>query len=402
MKPVTAAGPRRLTVLGATGSIGASTLDLVKREPDRFVVENVTANRNAADLASEAVALGARRAVVADPAAYGELKERLAGTGIEVAAGAEALVEIAAEPVDLVVAGIIGAAGLPPAMAAIEAGSAVALANKESLVCAGGLFMARARACGATVLPVDSEHNAIFQVFEAERAERIEKVILTASGGPFRTFTRERMTTVTPAEALRHPNWKMGAKITIDSSTLMNKGFEVIEAFHLFPVTADQLDVLVHPQSIVHGLVSYSDGSVLAQLGSPDMRTPISYCLNWPARGPAPSARLDLAAIGQLTFEAPDMERFPALGLALAALRRGTAATNVLNAANEIAVAAFLEGRLPYFGIPALCEETLSRLEAENAPAEFSSLADVLALDAHARETAAALLPGIAAAMTVA
>ncbi|HQF30149.1 MAG TPA: 1-deoxy-D-xylulose-5-phosphate reductoisomerase [Hyphomicrobiales bacterium] len=363
-----------------------------------IVVENVTANRNAADLAAEAIALGARRAVVADPAAYGELKERLAGTGIEAAAGADALVDVAAEDVDLVVAGIIGAAGLPPAMAAIEAGNAIALANKESLVCAGGLFMERARARQATVLPVDSEHNAIFQVFEADRADRIEKVILTASGGPFRTFSRERMASVTPAEALNHPNWKMGAKITVDSSTLMNKGFEVIEAYHLFPIEADQLDVLVHPQSIVHGLVAYSDGSVLAQLGSPDMRTPISYCLNWPARGPAPSARLDLAAIGQLTFEAPDMERFPALGLALAALRRGTAATNVLNAANEIAVAAFLAGRLPYFGIPALCEATLSALEGEGVPAELASLADVLALDARARAVAGGLLAGIAAA----
>ena len=394
--PGTEAPPRRLTVLGATGSIGESTLDLVGRAEGRFTVATVTANTNAADLAAIAARHGARRAVVADPAAYDDLKAALSGTGIEAAAGAAALVEAAAEPVDLLVAGIVGAAGLPPVMAAIEAGTPIALANKECLVSAGSLFMERAAANGVPILPVDSEHNAIYQVFEQDRAEMVEKVILTASGGPFRTWSRDQMARATPADALKHPNWSMGAKITIDSATLMNKGFEVIEAFHLFPIEPDQLDVLVHPQSIIHGLVSYSDGSVLAQLGSPDMRTPISYCLSWPDRGHTPTRRLDLAEIAQLTFEAPDLDRFPALRLALAALAEGTAATNILNAANEIAVAAFLGGRLAFLGIPALVEATLDK--AANLRADtLVALDDVVALDRAARRIAAELLPKISA-----
>src|SRR6478609_8435362 len=306
---------RTVTILGATGSIGASTIDLLKRERERFRVEAVSANKNAAALAALARELGARFAAIGDPAAYGELKGALSGTGIKAAAGESGLLEAAERPAQWVIGAITGAAGLKPTLAAAERGAIVALANKETLVCAGALFMRRAAAAGATVLPVDSEHNALFQAMSGSRREDVRRVILTASGGPFRTWSAAAIRAATPEQALKHPNWSMGAKVTIDSATLMNKGLELIEAHHLFALRPDEIDVLVHPQSIVHGLVEFRDGSLIAQLGSPDMRIPIAYCLAWPQRITGPATRLDLAQHGSLTFERPDLERFPALAL---------------------------------------------------------------------------------------
>src|SRR5258707_10546274 len=318
-EPRAAAAERSVTILGATGSIGASTIDLVKREPQRYRVEAVSANTSAGALAVLARELGARFAAVGDPAAYRELKDALGGSGIAAGAGESALIEAAERPAQWVMGAITGAAGLRPTLAAAERGVMVALANKECLVCAGGLFMRRAAAAGATVLPVDSEHNALFQAMCSGRREDVRRVILTASGGPFRTWTREAIAAATPEQALKHPNWSMGPKVTIDSATLMNKGLEVIEAFHLFALTPDEIDVLVHPQSIVHGLVEFRDGSLIAQLGSPDMRIPIAHCLAWPRRINGPAPRLDLAKAATLTFESADLDRFPALALA----RRG-------------------------------------------------------------------------------
>ncbi|MFN3371885.1 MAG: 1-deoxy-D-xylulose-5-phosphate reductoisomerase [Sphingomonadaceae bacterium] len=375
-------GRRRITLLGATGSVGASTLDLVARAPDRFEVEAVAAGRDWARLAEVARSCGAKLAVVADDAALAPLREALAGSGIEAAAGAAALVEAAHRPADLVVAAIVGAAGLPPTLAALEAGTPVALANKEALVCAGPLMTAAAARTGARLLPVDSEHNAIFQVLEAR--DRVRKITLTASGGPFRTWTLEAMAAVTPAEAVKHPTWSMGAKISVDSATLMNKGLELIEAFHLFAVRPDQLDVLVHPQSLVHGLVEYVDGSVLAQLGPADMRVPIAHALAWPERMATPVQRLDLAAIGRLDFEAPDRVRFPALALAEAALAAGGCRPCILNAANEVAVAAFLEGRIGFLDIASVVESTLAAID----PVCPDSLEQVFELDRAARTLA--------------
>ena len=364
--PASANGERVVTLLGATGSIGASTIDLLKREPGRYRVEAVSANKNAAALAALAREINARFAAVGDPAAYGELKDALAGSGISAGAGESALIEAADRPAHWVIGAITGAAGLKPTLAAAERGAIVALANKECLVCAGGLFMRRAAACGATVLPVDSEHNALFQAMSAGRREDVRRVILTASGGPFRTRSAAEIRAATPEQALKHPNWTMGPKVTIDSATLMNKGLEVIEAHHLFALRPDEIDVLVHPQSIVHGLVEFRDGSLIAQLGSPDMRIPIAHCLAWPdARISGPAPRLDLARAATLTFEEPDLDRFPALGLARQALESGGGAPTVLNAANEIAVEAFLNRRLPFGGIAALVETTL---EARGCP----------------------------------
>lgn len=373
---------KRIAVLGATGSVGASTLDLVARNPERFRAAVLTAGRDWKRLAELAVAHGADAAVVADEAAYADLKAALSGTGIAVSAGAAALVEAAQRPSELVVAAIVGAAGLPPTLAAIEAGIPVALANKEALVCAGNLMTAAAARTGATLLPIDSEHNAIFQVLEAR--ERVRRIVLTASGGPFRTWSREEMARVTPAEAVKHPTWSMGAKISVDSATLMNKGLELIEAYHLFGLRPDQLDVLVHPQSLVHGLVEYVDGSVLAQLGPADMRVPIAHALAWPERIATPAERLDLARIGRLEFEEADRTRFPALALAEAALADGQCRPCVLNAANEVAVAAFLDGRIPFLAIADIVGETLAKLR----PACPGSLAEVDAVDRLARETA--------------
>lgn len=386
LKPQVA--PRRVTILGSTGSVGCNTVDLMARQPEAFAVEALTANRNAALLAEQAKALNARMAVVAEPAGYRELKAALAGAGIEVAAGPDAVVEAAARPAEWVMASIVGAAGLKPTLTAVRRGAIVALANKECLVCAGDLMVAEVRACGATLLPVDSEHSAIFQVFEFERADKVEKVILTASGGPFRTWPLSAMATVTPEQAVAHPNWDMGAKISVDSATMMNKGLETIEAFHLFPLSKDQVEVLVHPQSVVHSMVAYVDGSVLAQLGSPDMRTPIAYALGWPERLAAPVPRLDLAAIGNLTFEAPDTTRFPALRLARQALDAGGAAPTVLNAANEVAVAHFLARTIGFLDIAAIVEEALAAVP--NRP--FATLDDVAETDMLARRIAESLV----------
>jgi 1-deoxy-D-xylulose-5-phosphate reductoisomerase len=383
--------PRRVSILGSTGSIGRSTIDVVQRHPDDFTVEALTANRNAALLAEQAKAMGARFAAVADPADYRALKEALAGTGIEAASGRAALVEAAERPADWLMAGIVGAAGLEPTLAAVRCGRIVAFANKEVLVSAGTLFMREVAAHGATLLPVDSEHNAIWQCFDFNRTDGIEKITLTCSGGPFRRRSYEEMREATPAEAVAHPTWRMGAKISVDSATLMNKGLELIEAHHLFRLPPERIDIVVHPQSIIHGLVTYCDGSVLAHLGSPDMRTPIAYALGWPGRAAAPSKRLDLAAVGQLTFEPPDEDRFPALRLARAALDIGNGAPTVLNAANETAVHAFLEERIGFLDIVATVERTLELMPGAN----LDSLQDVYDLDCAARGEAARLIAAL-------
>ncbi|MFZ0844874.1 MAG: 1-deoxy-D-xylulose-5-phosphate reductoisomerase [Pseudolabrys sp.] len=395
-KPLSAAGQRSVTILGATGSIGASTVDLIKREPARFRVEAVSARRNATALANLAREVGARVAVVADPDFYGALKDALTGSGIEAAAGEDALVEAAERPADWVMAAISGSIGLKPTLAAIERGATVALANKECLVCAGAFFMRRAAAAGATVLPVDSEHNAVFQALGAGRREDVKRVILTASGGPFRTWSLEAIKAATPEQALRHPNWSMGPKITVDSASLMNKGLELIEAHHLFALKPSEIDVLVHPQSVVHGLVEFRDGSLLAQLGSPDMRVPIAHCLAWPQRIDGSAARLDLAQVRELTFEEPDGVRFPALALARQAMETGGAAPTVLNAADEVAVGEFIAGRIPFPAITALVEATLNAAATRGLLAEPNGLDAALAIDHVARSLALALLPEIA------
>jgi 1-deoxy-D-xylulose-5-phosphate reductoisomerase len=387
---------RSLTILGATGSIGSSTLDLIRRNPARYRVEAVSARRNVPALAKLAHEIGARCAVVGDPAAYSDLKAALAGTGIEAAGGEAALVEAAQRPADWVMGAIAGAAGLKPTLAAIERGATVALANKECLVCAGGLFMRAAAKAGATVLPVDSEHNAIYQALGAGRREDVRRVILTASGGPFRTWSREAIAAATPEQALRHPNWSMGPKVTIDSAGLMNKGLELIEAHHLFNMPSQQIDVLVHPQSVVHGLVEFHDGSVMAQLGSPDMRIPIAHCLAWPQRIDGPAPRLDLAALHALTFEAPDVVRFPALALARWAMEVGGAAPTVLNAADEVAVAEFIAGRIGFTGIAALVEATLNKASGRGLLQEPADVEAAFAVDHIARSLARDLLPEIA------
>jgi 1-deoxy-D-xylulose-5-phosphate reductoisomerase len=376
--------PRRVTILGSTGSVGCNTIDLIDRQPGAFQVEALTAYDNVELLAEQSRRLRPALAVVADPARYGALKEALAGSGVRVAAGPQAVLEAATLPAEWVMAAIVGAAGLAPTLEAVRRGAVVALANKECLVCAGSLMTAEIRRCGATLLPVDSEHSAIFQVFDFERLDGVERIILTASGGPFRRFSRDEMAQVTPAQAVKHPNWAMGAKISVDSATMMNKGLELIEAHHLFGLPEDRIDILVHPQSVIHSLVTYIDGSVLAQLGSPDMRTPIAYALAWPQRMPAPSARLDLAQIASLTFEAPDIVRFPAMALARQALKDGGGAPTVLNAANEVAVAGFLAGRLAFLDIARVVEETLAGVPR----CQLVSFDQVHELDRQAREEA--------------
>lgn len=379
---------RRITVLGATGSIGRSTLDLVARNPDAFQVVALSAHSNAAELAGLAIRHRARSAVIADAEHFDELQERLAGTGIKAAAGEDALVAAAAEPADCVVAAIVGAAGLRPTFEAVRQGRRVALANKECLVTAGEVFMQAVRRTGCELLPIDSEHSGAFQAINGSRLQDIDKITLTASGGPFRTWDMARIAAATPEQALRHPNWSMGPKISIDSATLMNKGLELIEAYHLFPVGLDRIDVVVHPQSIVHCLVSFRDGSVLAQLGAPDMRTPISLGLSWPARMTTPTERLDLVRHGSLTFEAPDRQRFPALTLARDALERGGSAPAVLNAANEIAVSAFLSRRIAFLDIAAIVGKCLERAERQALTAPPGSLDDVIEIDRTARQLA--------------
>lgn len=381
-------GRRRISILGATGSIGTNTLAVIAEHPEDFEVEAVTAFGNAESLARVARKVGAKVAVISDRTSYNVLKDALEGTGIEAAAGLNAIEEAAARPVDVVVAGIVGAAGLSPTLAAIRAGSRIALANKECLVCAGDLFVAEAKKANVEILPVDSEHNAIFQALGANRIEDVERIILTASGGPFRDWTKEAMMGARPEEALKHPNWSMGPKISIDSATLMNKGLELIEAYYLFGIDPDRIEVVVHPQSIVHGLVAYRDGTMIATLSAPDMRMPIAHCLAWPARGRETALGLDLTRVGRLTFERPDLERFPALRIAREALASGGWATNILNAANEIAVAAYLAQTISFPEIARLVEDTLS--EARNAGLDQTptTIKEVLALDKEGRRIA--------------
>jgi len=383
--------PRRISVLGATGSIGESTLDLIGRDPSAYQVVALTGGHNAARLAELAILHRAELAVIADPDGYAALRASLAGTGIEVGAGEEALLEAASRPADWVMAAIVGAAGLKPTLEAVRQGSLTALANKECLVSAGDIFMAEVARAKATLLPVDSEHSAVMQMMTGARPEQIELVCLTASGGPFRRWSLDEMRDARPEQALNHPNWSMGPKVTIDSATLMNKGLELLEAHHLFSLPPTKLDVLIHPQSIVHCLVHLSDGSVLAQMSCPDMRTPIAYSLAWPERMHAPTKRLDLAELGTLTFEAPDEKRFPALRLAREVLAAGGSAGTVLNAANEIAVEAFLAGRIGFLAIAGLVEATLAA-NSGLTTCHRESVDDVLAIDAEARASARSLL----------
>ncbi len=384
--PLTAgrAEARTVTILGSTGSIGCNTIDLIERDPAAYRVVALTAHTNVGELADQAKRVGAECAVIGDASKYAELKNLLAGTPVEAAAGRDAVIEAADREAEWVMAAIVGAAGLAPTMAAARRGAVIALANKECLVSAGSLMLAEVERGGATLIPVDSEHSAIFQVFDFEQRDRIDRVILTASGGPFWNWSRAEMAKATPAQAVRHPKWNMGAKISVDSATMMNKGLELIEAHYLFDMPENQIEVLVHPQSIVHSLVGYIDGSVLAQLGTPDMRTPIAYALGWPKRIKAPCARLDLSAIGRLDFEQPDSERFPALDLARQALKSSDATPTVLNAANEAAVGGFLSGKVGFLDICKVVERTLER----TAIPALGGLEDVYALDAAARRNA--------------
>ena len=375
---------RRISILGSTGSIGCNTLDLLRRSPKTYALEALTALNNVELLAAQALEFKPRMAVIGEESHYGALKQALAGTNIAIAAGRDALVEAADLPADWVMAAIVGAAGLAPTLAAIRRGATVALANKECLVCAGPLLLAEIEKSGATLLPVDSEHSAIFQVFDFENADAVERVILTASGGPFLNLDLAAMAEVTPEQAVAHPNWDMGAKISVDSATMMNKGLEIIEASYLFPISEDRIEVLIHPQSVVHSAVAYSDGSVLAQLGVPDMRTPIAYALAWPHRQSSPADRLDLAAVGSLTFELPDIKRFPALSLAREALKTGDTAPTVLNAANEVAVQGFLAREIGFLDIMGVVTEVLDK-----APmGRIASIEDVTRVDADARRYA--------------
>ena len=387
--------PRRLTVLGATGSIGCSTLDIVGHHPERFEVVALVGNSNIDLLAEQARKHNAVLAVTADPDRYEALRQALEGSGIEAAAGPEAVIEAATRPVDQVMAAIVGAAGLAPTLAAVGEGTQVALANKECLVCAGELFMNEVSRSGSALIPVDSEHNAIFQVLDAHNTDQIERIVLTASGGPFRTWTLEQISAATLENALNHPNWSMGQKITIDSATMMNKGLEFIEAYHLFPAEIDQLAVLVHPQSVIHSMVEYRDGSVLAQLGSPDMRTPIAYAMAWPQRISSPSPRLRLEEVATLTFEPVDDLRFPAVSLCREALKTGKNATTLLNAANEVAVAEFLSQRLSFLDIVRVVEETLNDANRSGMQSDLRSLDDVVESDDYGRRAARKIVSGL-------
>ena len=372
---------RTISILGATGSVGASTLDLIRRERDKWRVVALTANSNADELAKLAREFSAEIAVVADESCLPALRDALAGSGIETSGGPAALIEAASRPADITLAAIVGCAGLAPTMAAIEQGRTVALANKEALVSAGDVMIAAVARHGATLLPVDSEHNAIFQCLAGNSLQDVRSITLTASGGPFRDWTLEQLAAATPAQAVKHPNWDMGAKISVDSATMMNKGLELIEAHYLFPVGLEKLRIIIHPQSVVHSMVEYRDGSTLAQLGPSDMRVPIASCLAWPARMDTPCAPLDLAALGELTFRAADELRFPATRIAREVAQAGGVAPAVLNAANEVAVAAFLDSQIAFTRITVMVEQVLARY----APAAPASLADVFAIDAEAR-----------------
>lgn len=381
---------KSISILGATGSIGDSTSDVIEDNREAFTVQALVANSDVEKLARRSIALRAKQAVVADDTHYEALKTALAGTGISVGAGRQAVLDCAREPVDLVVCAMVGAQGIEPVMAAIDVGNVVALANKEALVCAGDVMMNLARVRGVRILPLDSEHNALFQVFEEPNAAQIEKITVTASGGPFRTWNKDQIRNAKLADALNHPNWSMGKKVTIDSASLANKGLEVIEAHHLFGLPADQIDVVVHPQSIIHGMVHYRDGSVLAQLGTPDMRTPIAAALAWPKRfGASRVERLDLARLGQLTFDAPDTDRFPMLALAFDVMRTGGPMPAVFNAANEVAVESFIAGRCQFHEIATIVTMTLDKAcGAGDVPGAVSNLDDVLAADNAGRRIA--------------
>jgi len=387
--------PRSVTVLGSTGSVGVSTLDLLERSGEELEIRTLTAGRNLAGVVEQALKWRPTRVILEDETQYQDLKSRLNGSGVECAAGPTAIRDAAGEGVDWVMSAIVGAAGLAPTLAAARAGSTIALANKESLVCAGPALLAISRAAGGRVIPVDSEHSAVFQVFETDNKAQVKRLILTASGGPFRCWSTADMASVTPAQAVAHPNWSMGAKISVDSATMMNKGLEMIEASYLFALPSSQIDVIVHPQSVVHSLVEYADGSTLAQLGPPDMRTPIACAWAWPRRLNWDAPGLDLAAYGQLTFEAPDPGRFPALSIARRALETGPAASGAMNAANEIGVEAFLGGRLAFLDIANLVIETLERM---NSGGDMASASDsdavewALSVDATARRIAAQVL----------
>ncbi|WP_395672644.1 1-deoxy-D-xylulose-5-phosphate reductoisomerase [Phenylobacterium sp.] len=390
--------PRKVSVLGSTGSIGVSTLDLFEQAGLEVEVAALAAGRNAERLAEQARRWRPRLAVIRDEAQLPELRDRLAGTGIETAAGAAAVAEAADAGADWVMSAIVGFAGLEPTLAAARAGATVALANKESLICAGPALLSAAREAGGSVIPVDSEHSAIFQVLDPANARHVSRLILTASGGPFRAWSREQMALATPEQALAHPNWSMGAKISVDSATMMNKGLEVIEAAYLFAMPAERVDVLIHPQSIVHSLVEYQDGSTLAQLGPPDMRAPIACAYAWPDRLPWPAQRLDLARAGQLTFEDPDLERFPALRIAKEALAAGGRAPAVMNAADEVAVAAFLDRKIGFLDIARVVSETLDRMAgADLGPASNDALEEARATDAAARRVADGVVLGLMA-----
>ncbi|MFM5915918.1 MAG: 1-deoxy-D-xylulose-5-phosphate reductoisomerase [Novosphingobium sp.] len=379
---------RSISILGATGSIGASTLDLIRRERDKWRVVALTANCQAGELAALAREFGAEVAVVADESCLSDLRAALSGSGIETAGGTSALVEAASRGADVTVAAIVGCAGLAPTMAAIEQGKTVALANKEALVSAGDVMIAAVTRHGTSLLPLDSEHNAIFQCLAGNSLDNVRSITLTASGGPFRDWSADQLAGATPAQAIQHPNWDMGAKISVDSATMFNKGLELIEAHYLFPVGLDKLRIIVHPQSVVHSMVEYRDGSTLAQLGPSDMRVPIASCLAWPERMDTPCARLDLAAIGELTFRAPDEQRFPATALCRQAAEAGGAAPAVLNAANEVAVAAFLAGQISFTRIAVLVADVMARY----SPTAPTCLGDVIAIDSAARAEARKLL----------
>ena len=389
---------RKVSILGSTGSIGVSTLDLLAQAKAHGSAEveviALTAGKNVQDLIAQALAWRPAMAVIEDAAGFEALKSGLAGTGIAIGYGASAVLEAASMDAQWVMSAIVGVAGLPPTVAAVKTGATVGLANKESIVCAGLSLIQLAKQYGSTIIPVDSEHSAIFQVLQNNPTNRVSRLILTASGGPFRTWTREAMARVTPEQAVAHPNWSMGAKISVDSATMMNKGLEMIEASYLFAMPQDQIDVLIHPESVIHSLVEYQDGSTLAQLGPPDMRSPISVALAWPDRLPWPAPALNLAEIGRLNFEAPDLERFPAIGLARAALLRGGGAPAAMNAANEVAVAAFLDQRLGFLDIAAVTEETLGQM---NGAGDLSGDPDIdmqtaILTDASARRVAARIV----------
>jgi len=373
---------KTVSILGATGSVGCSTIDLILSQPERFSVQAVTCNKNTELLAQQAIKLNARRAVTADKNLYQDLKDRLSGTGIEVAAGDEAVLEAASMPADWIMAAIVGFAGLGPVLKAVEQGRCVAIANKEPLVAAGPFVMEAARKSGAKILPVDSEHNAIFQVFEDHNRAHISRLVLTASGGPFRTWTREQMESVTPAQAVAHPNWSMGAKISVDSATMMNKALEVIEAHYLFNMPPEKIEVLVHPQSIIHSMVEYEDGSFLAQMGAPDMRTPIASALAWPARMATTGLRLDLKKALSLDFHQLNHDYFPSVSMAYECMAAGLWASLAFNAANEVAVATFLQEKVGFLEIGATIREVLDSLK----PVSLSSLDDIMAFDQIVRD----------------